>query len=198
MSNIISSDSRISLEAYLRWRIGHVHLKWKKNYFYNIRLKIKPGDCRDASTDYILSFKSNLLSPWLFTDITPFHKIKTNDYRSFFTGKEVKPAVADLFGLRAHGLPVGEKNLIPALWKPRPNSFVNWLLHHELSWRRPYFTINFRAQDAVPGGLFHFSIEKLKLIVTVIKQSRDPLITKNRRKISKTNEVVFIFCEKVP
>lgn len=145
MLNIISSDFRIFLEVYLRWRIGYVYLKWKKNYFYNIRFKIKSGDCRDVLIDYILSFKSNLLSFWLFIDITSFYKIKINDYRFFFIGKEVKFVVVDLFGLRVYGLLVGEKNLILVFWKLRLNSFVNWFLYYELSWRGFYFTINFRV-----------------------------------------------------
>lgn len=42
----------------------------------------------------------------------PSNKIRTNDHHSFFTGKDIETAIADLliFNPRIHSLPVGGEN----------------------------------------------------------------------------------------
>lgn len=46
----------------------------------------------------------------------PYYKIRTNDHHSFFTGKDIETAVADLliFNPRIHSLPVGGEKLDPS------------------------------------------------------------------------------------
>lgn len=92
----------------------------------------------------------------------------------------------------AHGLPVKEKILILALYKPRPTNSVNSVLYHELSWYLAYFKLNFRAEDTVPSEIFQFSIEKLSPIVALKKTK---LVftnhTNTRSEIAKTNEALL-------
>lgn len=58
------------------------------------------------------------------------HKIKANDHHSFFTDKEIEPAIVDLFGWTAHGLPVGGENFDLSSLETKTKPFFEFAFIH--------------------------------------------------------------------
>lgn len=127
----------------------------------------------DASTDYISSFKSHLLSPWLCTGIVPHIKLKQITI-ILFIHKQRDRTCYNLFyfiyfiffGLGAHEstFPVRGENFNPGSLETKPTNSVNLLLYHELGWYLAYFKINFRTGVTVSGEFSTFQLKRWNLL----------------------------------